>query len=346
MNRPTVMAWSDGGSACEYYRLRVPLEHLASKDMIDVRIGGQFQLPRQDVLPDVVIGQRVNRPEPAHFWNLLATGALGPRPRMIYELDDDLFHVEPDSPVHEHYSKPETSHVILASLTLADVVTVSTQPLADEVRRQVDRWGVRKCPPVCVIPNALPRIAYASDERRLRFGAQTVGWAGSVTHRQDFDVVTKDLADFLKRNPRWQFMTIGPMFPRVAKAIAPRQRRRLAWIRDMSQYYSTLDNFDVGIIPIQDNAFNRSKSDIKFLEYAARRIPAVASWAGPYEQHCRAGLCLGAQRNRRVEWGHALRSAASGGQRLVQRAYEYAWSRRVDSVEDKWWEVISGGGSR
>lgn len=343
MSRPTVMGWSDGGSACEYYRLRVPLEHLADKDIIDVRIGGQFQLPRRDVLPDVVIGQRVNRPEPATFWSMMAAGALGPRPRMIYELDDDLFHVEPDSPVYEHYSKPETPHVILESLTLADVVTVSTQPLADEVRRQVARWGVRRCPPIHVIPNALPRIAYAEESRGLRFGSRTVGWAGSSTHQRDFDVVTRDLARFLKANPRWRFVAFGPLFPQVAKAIPAEQRERLGWVRNMGSYYRMLDRFDVGIIPIQDNAFNRSKSDVKFLEYAARRIPAVASWAGPYEQHCRTGLCLGAQRDRKVEWTHALRSAATGGQRLVQRAYDYAWSRRVESVEQKWLEVIFGG---
>jgi glycosyltransferase involved in cell wall biosynthesis len=337
----TVFGWSDGGSACEYYRLRVPLDFLHERGDVDRMIGGQFKLPKPDVLPDVVIGQRVNRPDPATLWHMLAAGELGPRPRMIYEIDDDLFNVTPGNPVHRHFKQSHITHTILACVTAADAVTVSTEPLADELRSQVASWGIKKCPPVHVIPNALPHIAYRHEPASLRFGDRTIGWAGSKTHEQDFDQVAEHLGKFLKRNPRWRFLAIGTLFPRVAERIAPKQRARLGWVRDMATYYRTLDKFDVGIIPLADTTFNRSKSDIKFLEYAARQIPIVASRTGPYAEHCWSGRALAGNADL---WQHSMRVATTGSQAMVARAFDYAWTRRVDNVADKWLEVINDGG--
>lgn len=334
----TVFGWSDGGSACEYYRLRVPLDFLHERGDVDRMIGGNFSTPAKDVLPDVVIGQRISRPGPATLWSMLAAGKLGKRPRLIYELDDDLFHLDPHNPVYSHYKQPEVTRTILDAMSVADVITVSTKALDQVVWNMLVENGYAEPPLIKVIPNALPHIAYRHDPAGLRFGQRTIGWAGSRTHEHDFDEVAEPLGKFLRRDPRWRFLAIGTLFPRVADRIAPKQRSRLAWVRDMATYYRTLDKFDVGIIPLADTVFNQSKSDIKFLEYAARRIPIVASDVGPYAEHCRAGRSYGAKGDL---WQHGLRVAES---QPVNPAFDYAWTRRVDNVADKWLEVITGGG--
>ena len=220
----TVFGWSDGGSACEYYRLRVPLEHLTRRGLVDARFGGHFQTPQPNVLPDVVIGQRVNRPEPATMWRMMHSGQLGSRPRMIYELDDDLFHVPEGNPVHGHFSRRSVQRTILDCMSVADVITVSTQTLADVVREKLWIYGatVKR---IVVIPNALPLIAYRHERRGLNFSAhRVVGWAGSATHRDDFDHVAPGLAEFLRRKRNWKFLAVGTLFPSVRDAVRPAQR--------------------------------------------------------------------------------------------------------------------------
>lgn len=344
----TILGWSDGGSACEYYRLRVPLEYLATWNDYNVMIGGMFQLPAKDTLPDVVIGQRINRPEPAHLWRMLADGEFdGQRPRLIYEIDDDLFNVPPSNPVHSHFSQPEVRQTILSSMALADVITVSTQALAEEVQAQLWSWGavVKR---VVVVPNALPDIAYRHPVMKMPNDPLTVGWGGSSSHVQDFDEVTQPLARFLRRYPKGMFHAIGHLFPQVSKKVPAQQQRLTEWIRDMPSYYSALDSFDIGIAPLRPSVFNRSKSDIKFLEYAARGIPAILSPVGPYEEHINEGRALGAFGH---EWQDQIRRSVravygdvgtSGYPDRVIEAYRHARSRHIRYIAPLWNEVIRG----
>ena len=45
----------------------------------------------------------------------------------------------------------------------------------------------------------------------------------------------------------------------------------------IEDYPALLHNFDIGLVPLVDNRFNRAKSDLKVLELAASGIPAIAS---------------------------------------------------------------------
>lgn len=347
----TVMGWSDGGSACEYYRLRVPLDFLHERGDVDRMIGGTFKacanpITGADQLPDVVIGQRVNRPDPARLWRMLADGSLGSRPRLVYELDDDLFNVAPSNPVHSHYSKRETRETILECMSLADVITVSTAQLAGRVTRELWSYG-NTAKPIVVIPNALPHIAYRHDKVWLNgLGDTHIGWAGSTTHEEDFDEVAHHLGRFMQRNPDTMFRVIcSRVFLSILRKVPPDQIDHIPWVRPMPAYYQALDAFDVGIIPLRPSLFNQSKSDLKFLEYAARRIPVIASNCGPYEVHNAAGRSIPATGH---EWLSRLddvkRALDCGdGPDITQAAFDYAWSRRVDTVADAWLEVITNG---
>lgn len=347
----TVFGWSDGGSACEYYRLTVPLNHLQDQGLIRRKVGGHFQTVPNPInpsltpnLPDVVIGQRINKPGPAELWRQMDTGVLGKRPRLVYELDDDLFNVPASNPVHGHFAKRETRETILECMFRADVITTSTIQLAGQVARELWSYG-GTAKRVEAIPNALPHIAYRHEPKVMGWqDPVTIGWAGSSTHEEDFDEVVQHLARFLRRNEGVSFHVICQrLFKSITQSVPRDQLLHTPWVRPMEAYYAALDSFDVGIIPLRPSVFNRSKSDLKFLEYAARRIPVIASNCGPYEVHnsvLRSIPATGA------EWQRALRQAVAAvtDDSLLpdDDAFDYAWSRRVDTVADQWMAVITG----
>lgn len=349
MMRKTVFGWSDGGSACEYYRLRVPLEHLAETGRIrDLAISGKFQalvnpITGKGMLPDVVIVQRLNKPQPLIFLQMLHGGDFGKRPRLVYEVDDDLFNVPAHNSVAAHFASEETRRVMRQAMSLCDVITVSTEPLAEVIRRELWNFGVTDAR-IEVIPNALPHSAYRHDAPPSDWPI-TLGWAGSATHVEDFDEVAKPLGRFLRRNSDVDLHIICQhVFRSISKLVPGDQLKHTQWVRPMDAYYRALDTFDIGIIPLRPSVFNRSKSDIKFLEYAARRIPVIASPVGPYEMHTTNKLACPASTD--PQWTEMLlgmvRTVGEGGKaELTENAFEYAWSRRVGSVASKWMEVIN-----
>jgi glycosyltransferase involved in cell wall biosynthesis len=57
----------------------------------------------------------------------------------------------------------------------------------------------------------------------------------------------------------------------------------VSWLRHRSA------SWDIAVAPLRDTPFNRSKSDLKFLEYSALGLPGVFSDIVPYNQSVRDG---------------------------------------------------------
>jgi glycosyltransferase involved in cell wall biosynthesis len=351
-----VFGWSADNGGCQFYRLQVPLDYMAANDSgvivnVDRNMSPFTDDDGKRHAPDVVIGQRVSQPGPAKMWSMLADGSLGVRPRLVYEIDDDLFNVPSRNvAAARHFNQPAVQDTMRRCMALADVITVSTGPLARVVMTELNKvltTRASNAPRVMVIPNALPDMAYnePGPTRRDPGGLVTVGWAGSSSHEEDFDEVAQPLTRFLRRTPAARFHAIGHLF-RSVKLRSPRNQLQLtSWIHDMADYYRALDSFDVGIIPLRPSVFNRSKSDLKFLEYAARGIPIITSNCGPYEMHADNNRALGADNPH--EWLDCLTANASvpavrGREVMAYNAFQYAKTRGVQSTAALWRKAVLG----
>jgi tetratricopeptide (TPR) repeat protein len=62
----------------------------------------------------------------------------------------------------------------------------------------------------------------------------------------------------------------------------PENRKRRFATGSLDDYYSFVSHLDIGIAPLEDTPFNRSRSDVKFLEYAACGAVPVVQATGPY----------------------------------------------------------------
>ena len=113
-----------------------------------------------------------------------------------------------------------------------------------------------------------------SDARLCRTDDWTGAYRhmGTSTHDDDLDMVSDALrAIETKYGQRVQSEVVGafrrrePSFGRrVAPTLHDGYPDFVAWLRRREKW-------DIGIIPLADTEFNRSKSNLKFLEYSALR---------------------------------------------------------------------------
>lgn len=329
--------WLADRNGCGHLRIEIPMAELARRGLAT---GYSERIPSRNghmlIDPDLiktVIAQRTCNPGPSMLWQ--ATARAPHRPRMIYELDDNLLDVDPSNDVaHRFFSQPEIRANLLANLRLADAVTVSTDALADVI-------GAHTSAPIHVIPNYLP--AWLLDHEKPTTGNDTVtiGWGGSSTHQMDVDQIGTHLRRVMDRNPHTELHLMGTNY---ARTWGIRDRVRFtAWTHSVPEYWRLID-YDVMLAPLRPHVFNASKSALRPLEAAALGIPVIASDYGPYADFVRHGE-TGFLVKHDHEWGRYLRELVNDP---AMRAEMGAAGRRqaadwtIEGNVGAWAKVIEG----
>lgn len=300
------------GHACGRYRILLPFNQIeANGHDADVNYGWTERCEEYDI----IVGQRVGKPAALPIWRRLAA-----RHKLVYETDDDVFTIDPTNAMAYLTHSAEVVDAVEFAATASHLVTVSTEPLAEVMRRYNDN--------VVVLPNHIE--AAMLDLERPRRDRVTVGWAGGDSHLVDFNMVAPQLRRFLDRNPHVDFHNIGSNYLRTFKL----RGRHTGWSTDIWDYYRSID-FDIGIAPLADTVFNRSKSAIKAMEYAALGIPVVASDMEPYRDFVIDGV-TGYLISKEHDWPRRLyelvndqaareEMGAKAKEHVAQYAIEHGW---------------------
>lgn len=302
-----VFAYEDG-TACGYYRIRLPFDAMKAAGL-DVSYATSGEAPAGSI----VVGQRVGSPGLMVSWLKMWRDH-----RIVWETDDDLWAVDALNRRAVRHFTPEVLDALEQVARIAHMVTVSTEPLAEVMRRFNEH--------VVVLPNHIDdRLLSVERPRRDRL---TIGWAGGDSHHIDWLHVASTVRRFIARNPQVDLHTIGANY-QIAAKIPKAQSRHTGWSPDLFDYYRTID-FDIGIAPLAPIEFNRSKSHIKALEYAALGIPVIASDREPYRDFVVDGV-TGFLVRHPHEWERRLRDLtndeamrAEMGSAAKQRARKFA----------------------
>lgn len=323
-----------GADGCGYHRCYQPLAELR-------RRGHNVMLPEKGMvwLPDaelnagqidVFAGQLLTGPRGMELWESWAG-----KTRLVYDIDDDVFNSDHEGSLWHRL--PECRDIAAYLISISDLVTVSTEPLVDVVKQYN--------PNVVVLGNCVHEdLLKLERPRRERV---TVGWSGGTSHLRDFRYVAPMLSRFLSQNPAVDFHFVGADYGPLLK-VAEGRTRRTRWVADVWDYYPSVD-FDVGIAPLSPvNEFNRCKSHLKALEYAALGVPVVASDSEPYRGFVEHGV-TGFLVRYDHEWGRFLRDLVcdeamraemgAAGRRLaaqwtIQERYG-AWQAAYEGVMDR-----------
>jgi hypothetical protein len=327
------------GPGARFYRMQLPLMEMQhASDDIEVTYadaGDRFHPPSVTLEMlrghDVVVAQRWNKHDGLQVWRRASLFA-----RTVYELDDDVFHITPENwAAYQLYGRPEVRDAIEHTLATADLVTVSTGPLAQVMREHSDH--------VLVLPNCIPGWACALPrEPRDR---PRVGWMGGASHGVDIGLVAEPVRRFLRRHPGWDLQLNATDYRATFKA--PQDRAFFApWVQvneDPEGFYRGID-FDIGLCPLWPTAFSRAKSAIKAIEYGARGIPAIASDCEAYREVITHGV-NGFLVRHDHEWLKYLSELAGDNDLREKMGAAARDMAREHLIEDHWtrWEAAYRG---
>ena len=319
-----------GPQSSAFIRLLAPLTDESVAHRCDLSLGAA-----EEPVPgcDICIVQRTALPSVEHVERLIRQlgeqGAV-----LVTDVDDAFTLIGPDHPEQAQY---RPLNVALDRAVAASAETWFSTPELAEVYADV-------APRRAIVPNALdPRIW-----RDFRHPPQP-GWGrplrflymGTHTHAVDFALIRPALERLAAERPDAFEVTVIGVAPDLAPApwlarVSPPADaivypRFVRWLRRQGP-------FDVGLAPLVETPFNRAKSDIKLLDYAALGLLPVVSDAPAYRHDARAADLIVVADGTTESWFAALQRIVDDPGAFRERAaalHTHLWtSRSISSQAD------------
>lgn len=240
---------------------------------------------------------------------------------VVIDYDDDVLAVPNDNPAHFIYDSTETKNAILNAVQDATAVIVSTPAIRERFK------AIYPDQRVFVVPNALDERLHPVPKRGNL--TNTILWRGSASHQRDFEVHSRAIVEFAGRNPESVFTFFGYHPWRVLDELRKSQYELQEPFENVISYIARLYQIGpkIGMVPLHDSPFNRSKSNISWLEKtwagAVCLVPNWDEWANP------GAITYDGPSNflEKLEYLKGLSDASRA--ELHQQAWEYIARERV-----------------
>lgn len=201
----------------------------------------------------------------------------------VYELCDDMEALPPSNPLKAFYDLPENMLLMKRLAHYCDALQFCSPALREKMG-----YLNSNC---AVFPNHMLEIP---PERPRKPGdALIVGWGGSLGHLKDMEQVSARLVHWVLSRPNVNLHLMCDESIWRLFAPLPEERKKRFAPGPLESYYRFVSQLDIGIAPLEDTPFNRSRSDVKFIEYAAHGVVPVVQAVGPYllnVQHEKTGF--------------------------------------------------------
>lgn len=265
---PFILAFAADQQGCGFHRIMMPLASLVEAGVADGRLDLAIWPDEAGLAckPDVVIWQRQvedSQIEAMARWRKMLPNAI-----FIYELDDYL-HDIPAISFHASFMPTDISGRISRALVHCDRITTTTEPMAHWLRTLAEPG----CP-IDVVPNALP-VSRLRERKARTTGKLRVGFAGGISHSGDLRVLEHAMHT-IGDAVTWVFfgmnMEDAPIDIEFHEGVPA------------TMYLDKMLSLDLDLMlaPLQDNPFNRCKSNLRLVEAAAIGAAVIAQDLPPY----------------------------------------------------------------
>lgn len=225
----------------------------------------------------------------------------------------------------------------------ADLMTTSTIPL-----HQFFSTMNRN---VVVLPNCIDFSIFRDHSRLFQRapGPVRIGWHGGDNHFHDISEVGPALVRYVNEHDV-QLVLFGAWYKGPLKGIDPSKVVEEEWVHvEAFPYKLAALGIDVAVIPLADPSlplmkFNEYKSELKFLEYSALRIPSLVSANRSAYAVCqdRDNALTFADDREFADKLHALCTDLALRRGLAQRAHEWVREYRdIDREIHRWLDAYT-----
>jgi glycosyltransferase involved in cell wall biosynthesis len=278
-----------GYDGCGYYRVELPAKYLNKLPDVHAKITTTYTKEDIDWADLMVLQRQVNQKALPYVQYAKSKGK-----KIITEVDDDYFNIPVTNPAYKHYH--DKAEDIINFYKASDAITVST----DYLGRQLSKYNEK----VYTVPNSFyfplferfqkmdeeefhKHTVYLTpgnekisleDYREMRKDKIVFGWGGSATHLKDLEQATDAIIKLCSENENVMIVMMAVTTDRILEYVSPTQ---LVLIKPVPiflyhQVLQTMD-WDFAICPIEENTFNKSKSNLKFIEFSNAGFPCICS---------------------------------------------------------------------
>jgi hypothetical protein len=194
--------------------------------------------------------------------------------------NDDHWQLDPSHILYQNYILNSVPQQIISWLQIADLCTCTHDRLAEEIYKHNTN--------VEILPNAIP---YGEEQFILdkkESALVRLFWSGSGTHGRDLEIL---------RNPmkriNFPVRTIIAGYNEGEKHIwdnmicaftnGLKLKPTIYNYNPVTEYMAAYCDSDISLIPLVDSKFNSMKSNLKVLETASKKNPAIVSNVNPYK---------------------------------------------------------------
>lgn len=311
--------------------------------------------------PDTIIFGRTYHPSLDPLKQLRRFKSEGKR--VLWDLDDDFWAVNPDNPSVLVSNAEKDQYEALVKE--CDAVITPSAVLANKIKKLVKNKEIFIC------PNMVSRDVYT--ERPRAHSELIIGYMGASSHWRDLMLIT-DVVLELQKKYEFAFQVYGLVgVPLISEMVTLEEIRRrglepekvkyitsaLEWWSKAQQikvyphipfhipfhtplyhpYLLSQLDWDIGLAPLEDNEFNRSKSCVKFYEYAGVGTMTLASRVSPYMEEVNYTA-----KNTFKDWYNKLEKLIidkTFREKILKEQQEYVFKNRTIQNVGLEWELAA-----
>lgn len=311
-----------------FIRLIAPLTHSTIRNKISIRLY-QDNTTRIDPNTDICIVQRTAYQTAAQA-QLLINNLRNIESSLVIDTDDAFNSIDETHPEFEiHRQRSGPTNLLLES---ASQIWVSTPMLKKSFSNNLQAK-------IIVINNGLDKRIWKYNPKNSRFKLDVrkrleLVYMGSATHDSDLQIIIPALESLYAKYPQtFRLTLIG-----ITDSVPDRSWIRRIYLKsslypDFVGWFVSKKRFDIGLSPLIDSDFNRSKSDIKCLDYIAAGILPIVSNVSAYKSPVLDDFIV--RTNNTVDdWEKTLGQYVTGKvdreeiEEKIRKGQKYLWEKR------------------
>lgn len=306
----------DQVTGVDFARIIQPMKALNGKHGIDVTIyDAAVETKHNDPLEwdevmkncDIFYFNYLNNP-----WGFAVLGMMARKygVKLVMDLDDSLWNIRSDNPASRVYHKGSKALGDFTSICNEVDYLTTTNPYLRNVIMQNTNKNADK---IKIFPNYVDLEMYTHRSEFKDTGRITLLHFGSTTHF--LDLKTQDFVDgidkIMKEYPNVEFKTVGAFIPKFREKWGRRYANVFGhtniyhWIKDEDKFPNFMDMADILVVPLDDDVYNRCKSNIKWLETSSAKMPGVYQNIRQYSECIDGTNGLTASKDK--EWYRAIK---------------------------------------